>query len=95
MKFNLLVVLAVWANCPLATDAATTNHPSRSRLNLRSEQVAYPEAEWCREVAPPAPKHKNVKRFHKLLGWLGSRVVSVLDSVAEGPGSNRSRRKGR
>ena len=25
------------------------------------------------------------------LGWLGSRVVSVLDSGAEGPGSNRSR----
>ena len=25
------------------------------------------------------------------IGWLGSRVVSVLDSVAEGPGSNRSR----
>jgi len=25
-------------------------------------------------------------------GWLGSRVVSVLDSDAEGPGSNRSRR---
>ena len=24
------------------------------------------------------------------LGWLGSRVVSVLDSGAEGPGSNRS-----
>ena len=24
-------------------------------------------------------------------GWLGSRVVSVLDSCAEGPGSNRSR----
>jgi len=26
-----------------------------------------------------------------LYGWLGSRVVSVLDSGAEGPGSNRSR----
>jgi len=25
------------------------------------------------------------------LGWLGSQVVSVLDSGAEGPGSNRSR----
>ena len=24
------------------------------------------------------------------LGWLGSRVVSVLDLGAEGPGSNRS-----
>jgi len=24
-------------------------------------------------------------------GWLGSRVVSVLDSGAEGPGTNRSR----
>jgi len=24
-------------------------------------------------------------------GWLGSRVVSVLDSGAESPGSNRSR----
>ena len=24
-------------------------------------------------------------------GWLGSRAVSVLDSGAEGPGSNRSR----
>ena len=27
----------------------------------------------------------------KKLGWLGSQVVSVLDSGAEGPGSNRSR----
>ena len=27
----------------------------------------------------------------RLLGWLSSRVVSVLDSGAEGPGSNRSR----
>jgi len=26
-----------------------------------------------------------------LEGWLGSRVVSVLDLGAEGPGSNRSR----
>ena len=25
------------------------------------------------------------------LGWFGSRVVGVLDSGAEGPGSNRSR----
>jgi len=29
--------------------------------------------------------------FPLLLGWLGSRVVSVLDSGAEGPGWNRSR----
>ena len=77
MKFNLLVVLAVRANCPLATDAATTNHPSRSRLNLRSEQVAYPEAEWCREVAPPAPKHKNVKRFRKLFSCMFVYTTSV------------------
>ena len=27
----------------------------------------------------------------KVCGWLGSRVVSVLDSGAEGPGTNRSR----
>ena len=26
-----------------------------------------------------------------LVRWLGSRVVSVMDSGAEGPGSNRSR----
>jgi len=25
------------------------------------------------------------------LGWLGSRVVSVLDQAQKGPGSNRSR----
>ena len=25
------------------------------------------------------------------MGWLGSQVVSVMDSGAEGPGSNRSR----
>jgi len=29
----------------------------------------------------------RIKRFE----WLGSRVVSVLDSGAEGPGSDRSR----
>ena len=33
--------------------------------------------------------HKAV--FTHAGGWLGSRVVSVLDSGAEGPGSNRSR----
>jgi len=35
-----------------------------------------------------------VSRSFSFLGcirWLGSRVVSVLDSGAEGPGSNRSR----
>jgi len=41
---------------------------------------------------------KDLKRIGEHLaklqaknGWLGSRVVSVLDSGAEGPGSNRSR----
>ena len=38
---------------------------------------------------------KQVHNFTKIItstrGWLGSRVVSVLDSGAEGPGSNRSR----
>ena len=29
--------------------------------------------------------------IHKARGWLGSRVVSVLDSGAEGPGSDRCR----
>ena len=29
--------------------------------------------------------------YRAIAGWLGSRVVSVLDSGAEGPGSNRSR----
>ena len=33
--------------------------------------------------------HKPARFVHA--GWLGSRVVSVLDSGAEGPGSNRSR----
>ena len=28
---------------------------------------------------------------HRVHRWLGSRVVSVLDSGAEGPSSNRSR----
>jgi len=32
-----------------------------------------------------------VKSLWSHSGWLGSRVVSVLDSGAEGPGSNRSR----
>ena len=29
--------------------------------------------------------------LYRFIGWLGSRVVSVLDSGAEGPGSNCSR----
>ena len=29
--------------------------------------------------------------IYRSVEWLGSRVVSVLDSGAEGPGSNRSR----
>jgi len=39
------------------------------------------------------PKHKKSTIFLKLVadGWLGSRAVSVLDSSAEGLGSNRSR----
>ena len=31
--------------------------------------------------------------FVHYFGWLGSRVVSVLDSGAEGPGSNRNRNR--
>ena len=33
----------------------------------------------------------DICREHDHGGWLGSRVVSVLDSGAEGLGSNRSR----
>ena len=45
---------------------------------------------------PPSarPQLRRGARFTKYLttiGWLGSRVVSVLDSGAEGPGTNRSR----
>ena len=37
-------------------------------------------------------KIKNVHfLWFTLQNWLGSRVVSVLDSAAEAPGSNRSR----
>ena len=41
--------------------------------------------------------HRQATRHHYRwvvrtgVAWLGSRVVSVLDSGAEGPGSNRSR----
>ena len=43
--------------------------------------------------AAEQPRRRRAVDFHavQLLGWLGSRVVSVLDSGAEGPGSNRSR----
>jgi len=34
---------------------------------------------------------KIIGEFFSCVGWLGSRVVSVLDSGAEGPGLNRSR----
>jgi len=37
------------------------------------------------------PKQPCIRRVMLSIGWLGSRVVSVLDSGAEGPGSNRSR----
>jgi len=33
----------------------------------------------------------DIERTPLHTGWLGSRVVSVLDSGAEGPASNRSR----
>ena len=33
----------------------------------------------------------DIERTPLHTGWLGSRVVRVLDSGAEGPGSNRSR----
>ena len=33
----------------------------------------------------------NIYTVHFTPGWLGSRVVSVLDSGSEGLGSNRSR----
>jgi len=32
-----------------------------------------------------------ISSYYPQIGWLGSRVVIVLDSGAEGPGSNRSR----
>jgi len=36
-------------------------------------------------------KNQDIDTSTVYVGWLGSRVVSVLDSGAEGPGFNRSR----
>jgi len=41
----------------------------------------------CNLVQP----RRKMNMFISGCGWLGSRVVSVLDSGDEGPGSNRSR----
>ena len=53
----------------------------------------------CNVIVLPPSYNAALYRFFYLIGilmptmswWLGSRVVSVLDSGAEGPGSNRSR----
>ena len=43
--------------------------------------------EWNRQ------RRRHTKRYVECDGWLGSRVVSVLDSGAEGPGfKSQSRR---
>ena len=42
-------------------------------------------------VAEPVNKTVINKKLCYRRRWLGSRVVSVLDSGAEGPGTNRSR----
>ena len=47
--------------------------------------------EWTvwRNMSRPIKKYREYPALSK--GWLGSRVISVLDSGGEGPGSNRSR----
>ena len=40
-------------------------------------------------MSRPIKKYREYPALSK--GWLGSRVISVLDSGGEGPGSNRSR----
>ena len=49
-----------------------------SDANLTADPLGRTRFRYCRQYTPQ-------------LGWLGSRVVSVLDSGAENPGSNRSR----
>jgi len=76
----------------VCTSLQTDNHASTPQLSFL--QAGCPS---CRPTNSVKALKATLNRTHKLLivlhdpGWLGSRVVSVLDSGAEGTGSNRSR----
>ena len=46
--------------------------------------------DWFYLSITSLPRFPEIEAIRQFSGWLGSRVVSVLDSGAEGPGSNRS-----
>jgi len=70
---------------PSHTHTGTPRHPGRRTHDAYSRTVF---TDTVVNVSRPNRFHHN---FSLYLEWLGSRVVSVLDSGAEGPGSNRSR----
>ena len=63
--------------------------PTFSRLPARGFRLCVLYAPfWAR--AWDTQIDRQIFYMHPFQGWLGSRVVSVLDSGAEGPGSNLS-----
>ena len=76
----------------VCTSLQTDNHASTPQLSFL--QAGCPS---CRPTNSVKALKATLNRTHKSLivlhdpGWLGSRVVSVLDSGAEGTGSNRIR----
>jgi len=72
----------------------------RRRLRLGQSDARTPPLESSQQVSIVVRQKGRITAANPLLhlqslyftvGWLGSRVVSVLDSGAEGPGSDRSR----
>ena len=62
------------------------------QLPTSAVNVALP-APCCCGAAAAGERTSPCSSLHRALGWLGSRVVSVLDSGAEGPGfKSQSRR---
>ena len=63
-----------------------------NRLALSSHNHTSLSARTCKQSIVGTLRSPPVETIimPTAVGWLGSRVVSVLDSRAEGPGSNRS-----
>jgi len=61
----------------------------RAHVKIASRIVSYITRTYVNSQGNSCSESRRRKR--KGCGWLGSRVVSMLDSGVEGPGSNRSR----
>jgi len=83
-----VTLLVFAAKCSAAVRRAAA---AVDRWNVRTDRETDKRADTVPIQRPRAYISSSVNNTTCLKGWLGSRVVSVLDSDAEGPGFNLNR----